>query len=254
MNSYPTRSIRDDFKPVSEDQLQAAISRSDAVIEELLDQAAADSILIAFSGGKDSIVAAGIAARHGIVTGHCETAFCFQRDVTEYRAIARRIGLKCRFVEGLNLGWLARHQDLMFADTKGLAKYYAARQQRSVSARAKKMGAKAVIYGRRHEENTIPGAIYTRKDGLTQCNPIADWTHEEVWTYVLRSGFGYPKIYEHPVGRLNGAASWPEVSERLSREDGYHHLEIIHDYDPRVLPAVRHWRADVDAFLKSKGE
>jgi len=250
--NYPTRSIREGFKPVPAEQLDAAILKSNVILTKLLNGRSPDRILIAFSGGKDSIVVAGLAVAKGIRTAHCETAFCFPKDVAQYKDIAEKIGLNCDFAASLDIEWLQHHQEMIFGPLPMLSKYYAARQQRGVAKRAKSMHAQAVIYGRRHEENTVPDTIYTRRDNLTQCNPIAHWTHEEVWTYVLQSGWGYPSIYEHPVGRLNGAASWPEVSEELSRADGYNHLEIIHDYDPTVLPAIRHWRPDVDAFLKGK--
>lgn len=209
--------------------------------------------LLAFSGGKDSIVMAHIAARVlGTGDAVCEVSFAFTQDVTDYCTIAKALGLRCRFAHRLSMDWLRRHQHLMFADLKAQGELYAKRQQATVRGHASKHGYTGVVFGRRREENTVPRWLYQTSDKRWQCHPIYDWSTANVWQYIEQQGLPYPRIYDSPIGRLEGADPWVGVSMSNAAAHGLNGYDLIWDYDPTPLIEIAAWHEPTRRYVESK--
>lgn len=210
--------------------------------------------LLAFSGGKDSIVVAHLASRVlGLSEAVCEVSFAFRRDVADYCHIADALGLRCRFSDRLGLDWLRRNQHLMFADLKAQGELYAKRQQATVKMHAQKHGFTGVVFGRRREENTVPQPLYQTKDGRWQCHPIYNWGTAHVWQYIQQHGLPYPGIYDTPIGKLEGADPWVGVSMKHAAEHGHNGYDLIWNYDPTPLFEIAEWHAPTRRYLEERG-
>lgn len=209
--------------------------------------------LMAFSGGKDSIVMAHLAHKVlGVRDAVCEVSFAFRRDVEDYRAIAQSLGLRCRFSDRLGIDWLKRNQHLMFADLKAQGELYAKRQQATVKMHAQKHGFTGVAFGRRREENTVPHPLYQTKNGIWQCHPIYDWSTANVWQYIEQNGLMYPSIYDTPIGKLEGADPWVGVSMSHAAEYGFNGYDLIYDYDPSPLFEIAEWHKPTRDYLMGR--
>lgn len=187
---------------VDERVLTRKISRSNEILEKL--RSKADRSVIAFSGGKDSIVAAHLATKTGITSAVCEESFVCNEQKADFRKIAQELGLSCAFQEILSYGWLARNPKWLFPSIKIQGQFYAMRQQASVKRYAAKNGYEGIVYGRRTEENTVPSELYQLKSGVWQCHPLRDWTTSEVWYYIHYHDLSYPRIYDHEIGQKEG--------------------------------------------------
>lgn len=209
--------------------------------------------LIAFSGGKDSIVAAHLARTViGAADAVCEVSFAFRRDVLDYRRIALELGLNCRFTDSLDMDWLRRNQHLLFADLTNQGELYARRQQAAVRRHANRLGFDGVIFGRRREENSVRAPLYQTSDGRWQCHPIMDWSTAHVWQYIDQHGLGYPGIYDTPIGQLEGADPWIGVSMSNAARRGWNGYDLIWSYDPTPLFMIASWHEPTRRYLESR--
>jgi len=162
--------------------------------------------LLAFSGGKDSIVVAHLAAKLGIRDAVCETSFYFAKQTQNIREIASHLGINVAWSCRLSLDWLRKNRRIIFCDDSVLRAWsFGVRQQATVRMYAKKHGYDCQIFGRRTEENSVPAHLYPMKAGL-QCHPIRDWSTADVWEYIRENRIPVPWIYSTPFGEKEGNA------------------------------------------------
>lgn len=200
---------------------------------------------VAFSGGKDSIVAGHLAAVLDVNLAVRETSFNFPTADLEYRRCGEEVGLNVAEVRGCSEAWLATHPEWVFGPVRKLGGFYAVRQQATVRRFADERAMEGVVFGRRTQENTVPSALYM-KAGIWQCHPLRDWRTSDVWAYIRSRGLSYPGIYDRQIGDYSGAASWNTLSrDWLARvSDDRHTPEgLIEDYEPGFLEEIR-WIID----------
>ena len=214
------------------------------VIRALLDQVDPEHVIIAYSGGKDSIAAAKIATEFGIRDAVCEESFCFQQQKADFRKTAEQLDLSVTYKSILSWDWLGTHPQFLHQPLSRQAPYYALRQHRSVQQEAMQRQKKAIVWGRRTEENTVKSAIYRKADGMIQCHPLRDWSTEEVWAYLRHYNIHTPSLYEHRIGKVLGNGP----SNRLPPGDFPDPWEAIFSYEPammqsyaEVIPSARKW-------------
>ncbi len=170
--------------------------------------------LVAFSGGKDSIVVAHMANQLGVSNYVCETSFYFDKQLQSIKSIANHLGINPVYKNSLDLAWLYKNRDLIFSsDTKRRAWSFSVRQQRTVKRQAKLIGAGIQIFGRRTEENSVKAAIYQTEHGL-QCHPIRDWREQDVWEYFYKYGIPIPFIYSTEFGKIEGNAPFYTLNSK----------------------------------------
>jgi 3'-phosphoadenosine 5'-phosphosulfate sulfotransferase (PAPS reductase)/FAD synthetase len=170
--------------------------------------------LIAFSGGKDALVAAHIAQRAGVNDAVCEVSFYFPKQLASIKQIASGMGLNVTYLDSLSADWLRRNRHVVFStDGKVRGWSFAQRQQKTVKRHAKKVGATCCIFGRRTEENSVPAITYTTKDGW-QCHPLRNWQTHHIWTYISAHGLSVPWIYRTKFGEYEGNAPFYTLNPR----------------------------------------
>lgn len=183
-----------------------------SIAKDLLRRVAGSRPLLAFSGGKDSIVTCHIAAQIGIRVAVCEESFCYPQQLVSNRSYAKKLGLYAEHLNSLDLDWLRRHKEVIFTDdTKVRAFSFHARQQTTVRRHARLMGATCTIFGRRTEENSVKSETYRTADGALQCHPLRDWTTEEVWEYMSYFKLGRPWFYGTEMAEHAGSGPFYSI-------------------------------------------
>lgn len=228
------------------------LAESQAVLDSLAETGARP--LLAYSGGKDSIVSCHIARQAGHRRAVCDTSLVFLRAIEDSKRNAEAIGLKVTWIDRFGRDFPARNARWLFPSTKAAAGLYAQRQQKTVKMHAKRHGYGAIVYGRRKDENTVPSTLYKLKSGLIQCHPIRNWSREQVWSYIRDHGLPTPAIYQHEVGQKYGAIPWA-----LMNTDWLRHWSpdatvadvwrLIGSFDIATLREQAQWHPDARAIL-----
>lgn len=193
--------------------------------------------LIAFSGGKDSIVLAHICSQYGYDVSVRDNALTFYRVERQVREIAMRLFLNLVNIDRLGRDWpfYPMHRKYLFPDTKVQGQFYQIAQQTTIRRFADRGGFDGVMMGRRRQENCIPSQIYRNSEGVWQIMPLAHWTHEEIWSYIRHHRLAAPDIYETSVGIDDGCTTWNMISpEKLS----IHPYKFIKDYCPETFDEI----------------
>lgn len=196
--------------------------------------------LLAYSGGKDSIVVCHMSEKLGVRKAVCETSFYFHKALESVLQIGQELKLDVTYKNSLDINWLKKNKTIIFsADTKKRSWSFAARQQRTVKKYAKHIKADLVIYGRRTEENHVKKHIYETKDGLN-CHPIRDWKEADVWAYFKKYGITIPYIYSTTFGKIEGNAPFYTLNSKhcggvekaweiVSQMDNRYHKGMLND-------------------------
>lgn len=222
---------------------QSKIDVSRRIITEFLMEQ--PKVVVAFSGGKDSIVAAHMAAQLGARAGVCETSFCFPQQIRDYKVSEAQLGLRVAYKESLSWEWLAKNPRWVMTPLAEQGQFYAIRQQRTVKTYARDHGFDGVIYGRRTEENTVKATTYQTANGLWHCHPLRDWKTGEIWSYIRAHELHYPDIYNHEIGQREGNTPF----NILPPEHFPDPWAAIHDYDDTIVPKFAEFNADARRFL-----
>lgn len=133
--------------------------------------------------------------------------------------------------------------------------YPAMLKVRTMEARLASDGIDGVALGLRRQESRareihyrLRGAIYRKANGWLMCQPIADWTADEVIGYTIASDRlplnpVYTKTYLQPdLNRLRDGTWYPrEVSDALGYRGWlrFHYPEHAEDYDRATVAAIR---------------
>lgn len=192
--------------------------------------------LIAFSGGKDSIVLAHISKMFDLTEAVRDNALSFYRVEDQViRNVVPALGIRVKHVDRLGRSFPFNRRDYLFPDTAGQAKFYRLAQVATVKHHAMRRQHDGVLYGRRRQENVVRAPIYQTVDGLWSGNPLINWTHEQVWTYIEDNGLPFPDIYETEVGPVDGATPWNLISpEKYS----WHPYVFIRNYCPNTWAEI----------------
>lgn len=130
----------------------------------------------------------------------------------------------------LDMGWLRRHQDMLFPqDARTAAKWFKAVQhdgQRDFCARA---GVDALLIGRRIADGNHcgPGGIYQDRGKFLRVSPLYDWSHEDLLCVLGAHRAPLPPCYGWPRGFRVGTGPWPARQWCPSLADGWAEVRAI---------------------------
>lgn len=242
---YDRFTTENDIQFSSEERIDALVKDALSTIKEFLSLSKKN--VIAFSGGKDSIVLTHLCSTFGIRDAITETAFMFPKSLMETKATAEFFGLNVIYNEGLTWDWLKKHPEFCAPVMKLQPKLYSIRQQKTVKTLSRKNKYTGVLYGRRLQENTVKAKIYTLANGQYQCHPLRDWKTNDIWTYIYRNALPFPSLYKHEIGRKDGFTSF------LLPPEHYDNVwKVIYSYDPNVVHKFAEFHEPASNFLKSR--
>jgi 3'-phosphoadenosine 5'-phosphosulfate sulfotransferase (PAPS reductase)/FAD synthetase len=189
-----------------------------AVPQQLIDSALATirnalaqgtRAIVAWSGGKDGLVAGLLARDLGITDCCCDESFYFERQKDDVRDTARLQGVDVRYYDRLNMAWLAANQRLCFPyrDTKAFDRFCELRQRTTMHQHALLRGADIIITGRKQVGNMVKAPLY-RKGAMLMCHPIYNWRDPHVWGFLQQRGVPRPWIYSTVIGQKEGNTPW----------------------------------------------
>ena len=231
------------FKRSSSDRMRMLESESINILKKL--RSISNKNVIAFSGGKDSIVVADLCSSFGIKDSISESSFMFEKSKKEVLEIGNHFNLKMEIRDSLSWEWLSLNQKYCAPPMKIQKNLYAIRQQRTVKNYAEEKSYKAVVYGRRSQTNTVKSPIYLLKNGQIQCHPIRNWTTNDVWTYIFEKNLPFPSLYKHEIGIKEGFTAFLLPPEHF----GGNVWESIHDYEPIALVKMASFHKPANDYL-----
>lgn len=216
---------------VNELEIQALVSLKSALKKS-------QRPLVAFSGGKDSLVVAHMAKKLGVKDYVCETSFYFQTQLDSIKVVASEMKLQVAYKNSLSLDWLKKHKQVIFStDSKIRGWSFAVRQQATVKKHARKINADCCIFGRRTEENCVRKVCYTTKSGL-QCHPLKDWKTADVWQYLAKYKISTPWIYKTEFGKFEGNAPFYALNPRTTNLSISQCWSLVFNMDNRFFPGM----------------
>lgn len=233
--------------------LPQRIEAARAVLDELAQKS--PRTLLAYSGGKDSLVVCHMAREHlGLRDAVLEGSFGFPRFLRGARQQASDLGLNVTEYARLDEAWLRRHPQYICTTPNVMGRFYGLRQQATIREHALRHGYTGVVLGRRTQENTVPSTLYQTRHGTWQCNPIRDWRAEHVWGYLEAHGIAVPEIYRYPLGQSEGSTSWNTCCEQdILKRHGRSNLELIAEFDPEHLPVIARVYPAAQRFIEERG-
>lgn len=199
-------------------KLQRLIDRAVQIVAEL--QTVAVRPILAYSGGKDSLVVAHIIQQAGLMpsihSAVCETSFYMQRQLEDIQDIAQAFTCDVIYKDSLDWSWLRQHPEVVFSNDPTIRGWsFAQRHQKSVADYAREHKADAIVFGRRTQENTVPSHLYYRKQVQHwSCHPIREWTTDDVWEYIQLYNVRVPWIYSNDFGKHAGNAPFYTLRAR----------------------------------------
>lgn len=205
----------------------------------------------AYSGGKDSIVLADLVERAGIHDGWF--AWCDLDYPAFVRWIRQNKPTGVRMVHtGLDLPWLAEHQELIFARGKVGQRWHRYSQLGPFTDMYRKNGLDVLLLGHRVIDGNVcgDGGLIRKRDGETRFNPIYDWPHEAVLGYIHYHGLALPPIYGWKDGYRQGTHAWPERDYCDTLDEGY---RDVYEIDPGIVIDAARYISSARRFLREVG-
>jgi 3'-phosphoadenosine 5'-phosphosulfate sulfotransferase (PAPS reductase)/FAD synthetase len=215
--------------------LTARIAEAHAIIDQaVLELGSPDRVLLALSGGKDSMIAAHLAKQHGIRAAVCETSWTFACILDHARRFARSQQLRVTYTAVVaDPAWLRRHQRIIFTDdTKLRAWTFHVRQHRAINEVAARDGHTGTLTGRRTAENAVPAPIYRTKDDVLRVHPLRSWSTPEAWAYIEQHRLKVSPAYATPFAQTGPFYTLRE-SKAGSRAAAW---DVCADLDPTFTP------------------
>lgn len=235
-------------------EIEQLISKEE--LDLLIEQTIADiqcmtkgkNVAYAWSAGKDSIVLGDICEKAGInasMIGVCNLEYpAFMKWVEKHKP------KNCEIVNtGQNIEWLAKHQDMLFPqDSTKAARWFAIVQHTAQRRYYKDKNLDMILLGRRRADGNYVGTegIYTDRNGITRCSPLATWKHEHILAYIHYFKKKLPPIYGWKNGYLCGTHPWPARQWTQSVENGW---KEVFDIDKNIVINAAEYIESAKTFL-----
>lgn len=204
---------------------------------------------VAWSGGKDSLVLAGICAMSGIEDSVLVVSNLEYPAFTEW--VETNKPEKLTIINtGQDLAWLAKHPQFLFPQNSSIAaQWFHIVQHRGQAKYYKDNALDMLLLGRRRADGNYVGKgsnIYTDGKGVTRYSPLADWSHEAVLAYIHYYEVSMPPIYGWKNGYLCGTHPWPARQWTGNEENGWRE---VYDIDCSIVESAAEVIPGAKVFL-----
>ena len=207
---------------------------ADATLSEIQTATAGKKAAFAYSAGKDSIVLADLCEKAGITTGFF--AYC-DLDYPAFVAWVKAnkpAGVRMMHT-GVDLEWLRKHQELIFAEGPEGQYWHQISQRRPFSRMFFDNDLDLLLVGHRRIDGNFCGPRgYIRKlSGEVRFSPLRDWPHEALLGYIHYNGLALPPIYGWKDGWVQGTHAWPE--REFCSQDIMKGYREVYEIDPEIV-------------------
>lgn len=232
---------------ISADEVEAY---ADEAISNIRAASAGKHAAFAWSGGKDSIVLASLCERAGVNEGYF--AYC-DLDYPEFVKWCSDNKPACveMMHTGYGLEWLAKHQELIFAEGLIGQRWHQISQRGPFTRMFFDKKLDVLIVGHRVIDGNNCGkdGYIRKKSGEVRYTPIADWPHEVVLGYIHYHNLSLPPIYGWKDGFVIGTHAWPEREFCKTLEQGYREVYKI---DPSIIISAADYIQSARHFLETE--
>lgn len=201
------------------------------------------SIGLAWSGGKDSIVLSHLLDNHQIYYDKSIIALyhyqypSFERWIRDKKNQPRN--LEFSKMVGVDTRKLNNDQKFLFPETKKETSYAYTKDRWNIQKKfALENNLDVMLYGRRNQDrnNTGVNGLLKHKD-FDRYSPIYDWTNEELMAYIHYNNIELPEIYLYHDGFELGTEPW--TSKRLVNDLKQTFDIVLSDEKEAIEIAVR---------------
>ena len=243
----------EDFVAIRAQAQHASRSSIDAKVEravsEVREFCRGRNTAFAWSGGKDSVALAAVAALAGVpdcVLGICDLEYpAFLAWVTAHMPDGLEV-----INTGLDIEWLAANQGMLFPQNAGTAAQWFSRVQHAAQRRYfRARGLDVLMVGRRRTDGNFvgrDGENWYSADGVLRYSPLADWTHADVFSLIDRYALDLPPFYEWPRGYRCGTHPW--AARQWCRGIG-HGWSEVYAIDPDIVRFAAGWLPSAQQYL-----
>ena len=245
--------------------LDAAARIEELVTRQELDEAVAAAtdevkrtiegkkVAYAWSGGKDSLVIAGICQSLGIedcVFGHNDLEYpAFLAWCMEHKPE------RCEVINtGQNLAWLAKRPAMLFPHKSAvISRWFELVQKAAIRRYCNAQQLDMIIVGHRKADGNYVGRgtnVCSNNAGVTRFSPLADWPHELVLAYIHYNKVPMPPIYGWKDGYRCGTHPWPSRMGMKSVAEGW---ADVYEIDPAIVIQAAEKIDSAARFLEGVG-
>ncbi|MBO6269392.1 MAG: phosphoadenosine phosphosulfate reductase family protein [Clostridium sp.] len=223
-----------------------------ASLDEMRQATAGKRVAYAYSAGKDSIVLAHLCEKVALTTGFF--AYC-DLDYPAFIAWVRENkpqGVQMMHT-GIGLNWLARHQDLIFAEGQLGQRWHQISQRGPFTRMFFENRLDLLLVGHRRIDGNFcgPNGYIKKRSGETRYAPIRDWPHEALLGYIHYNNLPLPPIYGWKDGWVQGTHAWPE--REFCSDDIMRGYQEVYDIDPEIVIKASKKLSSACHFLEEVG-
>jgi 3'-phosphoadenosine 5'-phosphosulfate sulfotransferase (PAPS reductase)/FAD synthetase len=237
-------------------QIESLVSKDEVneyaekALERIRDVTHEKKAAAAWSGGKDSLVLADLCRQAGI------SDYVFAHTKLEYpQFLSWCLEHKpdgCSVVcTGQDIEWLAKHEDMIFPDAKGLNRWYQIVQRTVFTKYFFDNHLDVLLVGHRKADGNFTGkdGMISKASGETRYAPLYDWPHEVILAYIHYHNLALPPIYGWQDGFRCGTHPWPSRVRATTQEDNY---RAVYNIDPTIIRAAALTIPSAKSWLESE--
>lgn len=207
--------------------------------------------MLAFSGGKDSLVLAHLVRRLGIqMPVFSVVCVLFPEEEADVREGSHYLGIMPYFHKELTPDRMAKVGEKFLPPAKHANTIlYAHRHQPAIDRYAKACHHDLVLFGRRRGENTVTSAYYQRKGfPYHSFHPLREWQPDDIWNYIRKHDIWFPRCYRQGAKQLRTWVSF--LIDAYSKQPETAIEKLYQRWPPAVEQLASHYSPARD-FLRT---
>lgn len=225
----------------------------DSLVDEALYrimQTGSRNMGVMWSGGKESALVYYLCDKLGIYDGIQvlpDLSLEF-KVIDQWFCSVRPSTVEVKRMNWLNLSWLAeRPHFVVVFSSEDDNKYWNAPKWKLQIAYAQEKNKTAMLTGRRTKDGNFcgKGGTYKRSDGITICNPIYDWSTEQLFAALRYKNIEISPHYFWEHGFHITAQTWIDMGLESELET----WRYLARYDPETIPEASEYFPAARAFL-----
>lgn len=189
-------------------------------------------VALAFSGGKESILLLELCRENllDVTLVNVQTRSFSWPEHLRYLSSFRPLTITTKH----DWQWLSEHREMLFPKTSPQRNRWFSQVQRyGIDHYARKNNIDVVLWGRRHEENTVKATEYTH-NGYLVSHPICNMQRSDVFAEIKKRKLELSPLYQYPDSDRRGVHMW------VTRQDEPP-WGVIESIEPEIYKEAKQW-------------